>query len=112
MWGFIQSILVTAPFSVIGLVESNSAAKEWCARTGTTEASRPRPTTKTVNVAFIANPPDSILTEIDLLPRPAFARRTGKDLAAIRQRDSPRIRQVRTIFGHIGFHRDHIDPKS
>ena len=34
MCGFSHSTFVTAPFSVTGLFASNSAAKEWCAETG------------------------------------------------------------------------------
>ena len=39
MCGFAHSMLVTAPFSVTGLLASNSAAKEWWAEIGRTTAS-------------------------------------------------------------------------
>src|SRR5437762_647627 len=47
MWGFCHSTLVTVPVNVTGLLASNSAAKEWCASTGTAARSRPRAATKT-----------------------------------------------------------------
>src|SRR6267154_2057707 len=47
MWGFCHSTLVTVPVNVTGLLASNSAAKEWCASTGTAARSRPKAATKT-----------------------------------------------------------------
>src|SRR5213593_3115997 len=53
MCGFAHSTFVTAPFSVMGLFASNSAAKEWCVDTGCAmAATRPAPIMK--GVIFIA----------------------------------------------------------
>src|SRR5579864_6659588 len=59
-WGFTQSNFTTVPFSVTGLVESYSAANEWCASTGTAARSR-RLAIETTNFTFIKDPPKTLL---------------------------------------------------
>src|SRR6267142_5015988 len=53
--GLIQSILVNFPFSRIGLLLSNSAAKAWCAIAGTAAATRPTKSMAAI-VTFITFP--------------------------------------------------------
>src|ERR1700722_18923075 len=51
--GFTHSIWTTLPSSVIGLVESNSAEKEWCAARGSAAAIRMPPTATLNNPLYI-----------------------------------------------------------
>src|SRR5437868_4677971 len=60
--GLIHSILVTVPRSLSGVFESNSAAKEWCARIGTAAASiSPMAPRAIVSLDFISISPVLIL---------------------------------------------------
>src|SRR5690348_17064004 len=59
MWGFNHSTLVTVPFSETGLLESNSAAKEWWANIGTAPAMRKAATAATI-YSFIPDLPKQL----------------------------------------------------
>src|SRR5215510_1376029 len=63
MCGFAHSTLVTAPFSVTGLLASNSAANEWCVKTGSTKARARRPAPITTRLMLINAPPALLYTE-------------------------------------------------
>src|ERR1700674_3348102 len=54
MWGLVHSTFVTTPVTVMGLLASYSAPKEWCAQTG---IARNTPHAKTID-RFI-DPPES-----------------------------------------------------
>src|SRR6202043_1186353 len=60
MCGFINSILVTTPMSVMGFFWSNSTANPWCARTGAEADNRTKARRQAVNeLSLIVAPPTS-----------------------------------------------------
>src|SRR5580700_10009392 len=63
-WGLIHSILVTTPCSLMGLVESNSAANAWCAQAGAALTSKLRPAIASFSIEFL------LLLRVSLLRRP------------------------------------------
>src|ERR1700726_1723780 len=74
MCGFINSILVTTPMSVMGFFWSNSTANPWCARTGAEADNRTKASRQAVNeVSLIVAPPTSD-RELAFLYNLAFVR--------------------------------------
>src|SRR5712671_4281109 len=63
MWGFVHSILVTVPVTVIDFSWSNSAANAWCASTGATDTVK-RPAVKIASFIFIAVSPSGISSQL------------------------------------------------
>src|SRR4029079_16521712 len=86
MCGFVHSTFLTVPVNSMGLLVSNSADTEWCARAGVTATTVPSANTARPEISFFIDPLLLRLRAAAAREHPAAVRRGDGGLA-----DSERI---------------------